>query len=67
MLDTSEANARQLASRARKHPAAERRDPVNPGESPRHETVRCAVMRFANRGTRAAASLQTDDTEGGRT
>ncbi|MFD3442405.1 RNA polymerase sigma-70 factor [Streptomyces sp. NPDC058685] len=32
ILDTSEANTRQLVSRARKHLAAERREPVDPAE-----------------------------------
>jgi RNA polymerase sigma-70 factor (ECF subfamily) len=35
VLETSEANARQLASRARKHLVAERRDPVSPAEQRR--------------------------------
>jgi len=35
VLETSEANARQLASRARKHLAAERREPVSPAEQRR--------------------------------
>jgi RNA polymerase sigma-70 factor (ECF subfamily) len=50
VLETSEANARQLASRARKHLAAERRDPVSPVEQRRLLGTFLAAARSGNLG-----------------
>jgi RNA polymerase sigma-70 factor (ECF subfamily) len=50
MLETSEANARQLASRARKHLTADRRDPVSPAEQRRVFETFLAAARSRDMG-----------------
>jgi len=50
MLETSEANARQLASRARKHIVAEGRDPVSPAEQRRLLEAFLAAARSGDLG-----------------